>query len=73
MGEPDDAEPRDEKAERRAARRGREASGMQVSNRSLKAIQLELDTQRRRNAERGFGSLTDDEVRRLGLDKRRDP
>jgi len=69
MDDRDDAEPRDANAERRAARREREAKGMQVSNRSLKAIQLELDAQRKRNAERGLGPLTDEEVRRLGLDR----
>jgi len=71
MDDRDDAEPRDANAERRSARREREAKGMQVSNRSLKAIQLELDAQRKRNAERGLGPLTDEEVRRLGLDRDR--
>ncbi|MFN8620993.1 MAG: hypothetical protein U0869_09650 [Chloroflexota bacterium] len=65
---PDD-EPRDEKAERRTARKAREREGMQVTNRGLKSVQLELDAQRRRNAARGLGPLTDDEVRRLGLER----
>ncbi len=71
MDDRDDAELRDAKAERRAARREREAKGMQVTNRSLKAVQLELDAQRKRNAERGLGPLTDEEVRRLGVDRDR--
>lgn len=37
---------------------------MQVSNRGLKALQVELDAQRARNAARGLGPLTDEEVRR---------
>jgi hypothetical protein len=41
---------------------------MQVTNRNLKAVQLDLDAQRKRNAARGLGPLTDEEVRRLGLD-----
>lgn len=65
-----DEEPRDEKAERRASRKARERAGMQVTNRGLKAVQLELDAQRKRNAARGLGPLTDEEVRRLGLDER---
>lgn len=65
-------EPRDVKAERRAARKAREREGMQVTNRGLKAVQLELDAQRARNAARGLGPLTDEEVKRLGLDRRRD-
>ena len=69
----DDQDLRDPQAERRAARKEREAKGMQVTNRSIKAVQLELDEQRRRNAVRGVGPLTDEEVRRLGPDKRRDP
>ena len=71
MDDRDDAELRDAKAERRAARREREAKGMQVTNRSLKAVQLELDAQRKRNAEPGLGPLTDEEVRRLGVDRDR--
>jgi hypothetical protein len=71
MDEPDDADLRDAKADRRAARKARQATGMQVSNRNLKAVQLELDQQRRRNAARGLGPLTDEEVRRLGLDRPR--
>ena len=69
--EPDDADLRDPKAERRATRKAREVRGMQVTNRSIKAIQLDLDAQRRRNAERGVGPLTDDEVRRLGRERGR--
>jgi len=64
----DDPDLRDPKAERRAARKEREARGMQVTNRSLKTIQQDLDAQRARNAARGLGPLTDEEVRRLGLD-----
>ncbi len=60
-------DPRDLKAERRAARKAREAKGMQVTNRGLKSVQLDLDAQRTRNAARGLGPLTDEEVRRLGL------
>lgn len=63
----DDDEPRDRKAERRAQRKARAATGMQVSNRGLKSVQLDLDAQRTRNAARGLGPLTDEEVRRLGL------
>jgi len=66
MEQPEHDDLGDPKAERRAARRERAAKGMQVSNRSLKAIQLELDAQRRRNADRGLGPVTDEEVRRLG-------
>jgi len=66
MDQAEDRDQGDPKAERRTARREREAKGMQVSNRNLKAIQLELDAQRSRNADRGLGPLTDDEVRRLG-------
>ena len=68
MADRDDDEPRDRKAERRAARKAREISGMQVTNRGLKSVQLDLDAQRTRNASRGLGPLTDEEVRRLGLD-----
>lgn len=68
MAEKDDDEPRDRKAERRAARKARETKGMQVTNRGLKSVQLDLDAQRTRNAARGLGPLTDEEVRRLGLD-----
>jgi hypothetical protein len=68
MAETDGDELRDRKAERRAARKEREAKGMQVTNRNLKAVQLDLDAQRKRNAARGLGPLTDEEVRRLGLD-----
>jgi len=67
MADHDEPVPGDPRAERRAARKEREARGMQVSNRSLKSVRLELDAQRRRNAARGLGPLTDDEVRRLGL------
>jgi hypothetical protein len=56
----------DPHAERREARRERARKGMQVSNRSLKTVQLELDAQRRRNAERGLGPVTDAEARRPG-------
>jgi len=56
----------DPKAERRATRRRREAKGMQVSNRNLRTLAQERDTQRRRNAERGLGPLTDDELERYG-------
>jgi hypothetical protein len=35
-----DDEPRDVKAERRAARKAREREGMQVTNRGLKSVQL---------------------------------
>jgi len=66
--EPDEPGLGDPKAERRAARRERAARGMQVSNRNLKAVRLELDAQRRRNAARGVGPLTNEEIRRLGLD-----
>lgn len=69
LDHPEDGEPRDAKAERRAARKAREAGGMQVTNRGLKSVQQALDAQRRRNARRGFGPLTDDEVRRLGRDR----
>lgn len=68
MDDRDDPDLRDPKAERRAARKGREARGMQVTNRSLKTIQQELDAQRARNAARSLGPLTDEEVRRLGPD-----
>ena len=68
MADTEDDEPRDRKAERRAARKAREISGMQVTNRGLKSVQLDLDAQRTRNAARGLGPLTDEEVRRLGLD-----
>lgn len=68
MADTEDDEPRDRKAERRAARKSREISGMQVTNRGLKSVQLDLDAQRTRNAARGLGPLTDEEVRRLGLD-----
>jgi hypothetical protein len=61
-----DDQPGDPKAERRAARRDRERTGMQVTNRSLKAVQQELDAQRRRNAARGLGPVTDEEARRQG-------
>ena len=67
MAEMDGDELRDRKAERRAARKDRAAKGMQVTNRNLKSVQLELDAQRRRNAARGMGPVTDEEVRRLGL------
>ena len=66
MDDRDEPDLRDPKAERRAARKEREAKGMQVTNRSLKTIQQELDAQRSRNAARGLGPLTDEEVRRLG-------
>lgn len=68
MAETDGEELRDRKAERRAARKEREARGMQVTNRTLKSVQLDLDAQRKRNAARGLGPVTDEEVRRLGLD-----
>ena len=64
MDEPPDL--RDPRAERRATRKEREAKGMQVSNRNLKALELERDAQRRRNAELGLGTLTDAELRRFG-------
>jgi hypothetical protein len=54
----------DPHAERREVRRARATKGMQVSNRSLKAVQLELDAQRRRNAALGLGPVTDAEARR---------
>lgn len=69
MDERDDADLRDTRAERRAARKQREAKGMQVTNRSLKSVHQELDAQRARNAARGLGPLTDEEIRRLGLDR----
>jgi hypothetical protein len=59
-----DDEPVDAHAERRDSRRAKGAKGMQVSNRGLKALQVELDAQRARNAARGLGPLTDEEVRR---------
>lgn len=68
MAQTDDDEPRDRKAERRAARKEREAKGMQVTNRGLKSVQLDLDAQRKRNAARGLGPVTDEEVKRLGRD-----
>jgi hypothetical protein len=64
----DEDEPRDPKAERRAARKARLREGMQVTNRGLKSVQHDLDAQRRRNVDRGLGPLTDDEIRRLGLE-----
>lgn len=70
-GMDDGHDPPDPKAARRDARRARDARGMQVTNRALKSVQLELDAQRRRNAARGLGPLTDEEVRRLGLDRGR--
>ncbi len=66
--EPHD-ERRDAKAERRAARHERALRGMQVTNRGLRTVHHDLDAQRRRNAARGLGPITDDEVRRLGRDR----
>lgn len=71
MDDRDDPDLRDPKAERRSARKEREARGMQVTNRSLKTIQQDLDAQRVRNAARGLGPVTDEEARRLGLDPSR--
>ena len=61
--------PADARAARRAARKAREREGMQVTNRGLKPVQLALDAQRRRNAARGLGPITDDEARRLRDDR----